>query len=66
MNRPNRRQVLDCASPLALLNRGWSIEKRQKTKRQKTAAVEDADALAVAPNNSWNSSVSGMAGQIFQ
>jgi hypothetical protein len=40
MNRPNRRQVLDCASPLALFESWPAIRKRQGT-----AAIQDAIAL---------------------
>src|SRR5438445_4952920 len=41
MNRPKLRQVLECASPLALFQR-----RRANQKRQRAAAVQDA----VAPN----------------
>ncbi len=40
-NRPNYRQVLDCASPLAL------FMLRRDRKRQRTAAVQDACANAI-------------------
>jgi hypothetical protein len=39
MNRSNFRQVLDCASPLALFHR-----RRPNRKRQRTAALQDAGA----------------------
>ena len=43
MNRQNCRQVLDCASPLALFS------PRRDRKRQRAAAVQDAAALAQIP-----------------
>src|SRR5262249_48166943 len=43
MNRPDDRQVLECASPLALWMASWM------RKRQRTAALQNADAPTGAP-----------------
>ncbi len=48
MNQPMFRKVLDCASPLALSIRGLAF-----LKRQRTGALQDADATTEALIRSW-------------
>jgi activator of 2-hydroxyglutaryl-CoA dehydratase/predicted nucleotide-binding protein (sugar kinase/HSP70/actin superfamily) len=50
--RPIRREVLDCGSPLPLLERMSAIEQRQRA-----AAVQDAGATAIAPDDFKSSSL---------
>jgi len=47
MDRPNCRQVLECASPLALFAR------LRDQKWQRAAAVQDATAPMQLPYDSW-------------
>ena len=48
MNRQKAREVLDCASPLAL-----SLAPSSFPKRQRAAAVQDAGASKQPPFGSW-------------